>query len=210
MKVLFDLLPVVAFFVLYKLSDIYVATVAAIVASLLQVGFLWFRHRRVEAMHLVTLAIIVVFGGATIVLHDPTFIKWKPTILQWLFALVFLGSHWVGEKPVVRRMLEKQMPLPEHLWIRLSAAWVGFFLVAGGANLYVAFHYDENTWVNFKLFGLMGLTMLFIIGQTLFLMPYLQEVEVKEGDGQGSEAETVPSPSASPGRNTPPENHAPG
>lgn len=212
MKLLFDLFPVVAFFALYKLADIYVATLAAIVSSLLQVGWVWFRHRRLEPMHLVTLAIIVVFGGATLLLRDPTFIKWKPTILQWLFAAVFAGSHWVGEKPMVRRMMDKQVQLPDPVWDRLSFSCVGFFLLAGGLNLYVAYTYDENTWVNFKLFGLMGLTLLFILAQSLYMMPHLREVTPEEETpaGPDSVAGTGPDAPLSPGKNSPPETPAPG
>jgi intracellular septation protein len=131
-------------------------------------------------MHLVTLGMILVLGGTTLLLHNPIFIKWKPTLVNWLFAIVFLGSHWVGEKPIIERMLSTQIELPSSVWVRLNFSWVSFFILSGGANLYVAYHVSEAAWVNFKLFGMLGLTIVFIFLQTLYLSRYIKVDEQDE------------------------------
>ncbi len=178
MKFLFDLFPVLLFFIAFKYAGIYVATSAAIAATFGQIGWMWFRKGKVDNMLWVSLAIVSVFGGATLLLHDETFIKWKPTVLYWVFALVLLFSAAVLKKNLIRTMLEAQMQLPEALWTRLNASWVGFFGVMGAANLYVAFVYakdDTALWVNFKLFGGMGMMLAFILAQGLFLAKYVEE-----------------------------------
>lgn len=175
MKILFDFFPILLFFVAYKLYGIYAATATAIVATVAQVALYWLRHRRVEKMHLITLAIIVVFGGATLLLHNPVFIKWKPTVAYWLFAVTFLGSQFIGEKCVIERMMGHAFQTTRGVWAKLNLAWVVFFIAMGFANLYVAFNYAEATWVNFKLFGLMGLTFVFVLGQGVVLSRYMQE-----------------------------------
>jgi intracellular septation protein len=175
MKFLFDLLPVLLFFVAFKLADIYVATGVAIAASLLQVAWLKLRRQRVEPMLWASLAIIVVFGGATLVLQDETFIKWKPTVLYWLFGMVLAGAALVFRRNLIRSMLSEQVKLPEPMWARLNWSWVGFFAFMGAANLYVAYHYPTDLWVNFKLFGGMGLMLLFVVVQALFLARYMDE-----------------------------------
>ncbi|WP_237260470.1 septation protein A [Thiomicrorhabdus immobilis] len=175
MKLLFDLFPVVLFFIAYKMYDIYTATAVIIVASIAQVAYFYLKHKRVEKMHVITLVLILVLGGLTLVLQDEDFIKWKPTIVNWGFALVFLGSHYIGQKPIVERMMSQAISLPEAIWLRLSWLWIVFFIVSGITNLYVAFNYDTDTWVNFKLFGLMGMTLVFIIIQGLYISQYIQE-----------------------------------
>jgi len=175
MKLLFDLFPVVLFFIAYKMYDIYTATAVIIVASIVQVAYFYMKHKRVEKMHVITLALILVLGGLTLILQDEDFIKWKPTIVNWGFALVFLGSHYIGQKPIVERMMGQAIALPEMIWIRLSWLWIAFFIFSGITNLYVAFNYDTDTWVNFKLFGLMGMTIVFIIIQGLYISRYIQE-----------------------------------
>jgi len=173
MKLLSDFFPVLLFFAAYKLYDIYVATAVLIVASLGQTLWHRLRYGRFENNHLITLAIVSLFGGATLLLHDELFIKWKPTVINWLFAALFLGSRWIGGKSLLERMLGDNIELPASVWARLNLAWVGFFVVMGGINLFVAFHFDTDTWVNFKLFGMMGLTFAFIIGQSLYLARHL-------------------------------------
>lgn len=174
MKLFLDFLPVIAFFIVYKLADIYTATAAAIAASIAVVAYTWWRERRVEKMALVTAGLMVVLGGATLWLHDDTFVLWKPTAVNWLFAAVFLGSRWVGSRtPMVRRALGAQIELPDARWQQLNLAWVTFFAVSGALNLIVAFHFDRDTWVNFKLFGLLGLTVLFVLAQGWWLMRHL-------------------------------------
>lgn len=177
MKFLFDLLPIILFFVAYKLYDIYVATAVAIAASVLQVGWSWFRHGKVENMQWVTLILIVVLGGLTLFLKDETFIKWKPTLVNWLFAAVFLGSQYIGSRSILQRMMAANISLPESVWQRLNWLWVSFFVVLGGANLYVAYNFDTDTWVNFKLFGMMGLTIAFVIGQGFYLSRHIKDEE---------------------------------
>ena len=179
MKFLFDLFPVILFFIAFKVQGIYVATAVAIAASVAQIGWLWLRRRKIDAMLWVSLAIIVVFGSATLILHDETFIKWKPTVLYWLFAIVLGASTLFFRKNLIRAMLAERIQMPESAWRRLNLSWVGFFAVMGCLNLYVAFNYPTDTWVNFKLFGGMGLMLAFVIGQSLFLARYMEQ-EQKE------------------------------
>jgi len=173
MKFLFDFFPIILFFVAYKVYDIYVATLVAIAASLLQVGFYWFRHRRFESMHIVTLVTVLIMGGATLLLHDERFIKWKPTIINWLFAGAFLVSQFIGGRPIIARLMGTRISLPRAVWGRLNVMWTAFFVFLGATNLYVVYHYDTDTWVNFKLFGMMGLTLLFVIAQGFYLARHL-------------------------------------
>ncbi len=175
MKFLFDLFPVLLFFIAFKVSGIYVATGVAIVATFAQIGWVWFRHRKVDPMLWVSLAIVSVFGGATLLLHDESFIKWKPTILYWLFAVSLFSGPWLFKKNLIRSMLSAQMTLPEPIWARLNLAWAAFFTGMGFANLYIAFNFPTATWVNFKLFGGMGLMFIFVIGQSLYLSKFLEE-----------------------------------
>ena len=156
------------------------ATAVAIVVSVLQVIYTWFRHHKVEKMQLITMGLIVVLGGATLIFQDERFIKWKPTVVNWLFAVVFLGSQYFGSKNIIKRMMDEQVVLPEHVWGKLNMAWALFFFVTGCANLYVAFNYPTETWVNFKLFGILGLTILFVIGQAMYMSRYIEEDEEPE------------------------------
>jgi len=175
MKFLFDLFPIFLFFVAYKLFDIYAATSVAIAATLLQIGWLKLKKRKVDAMMWVTLAIITVFGGATLALHDETFIKWKPTVLYWLFAVVLSGAEVLFRRNLIRTMMKEQVQMPDSAWTRLNWSWVGFFAFMGAANLYVAYHFSTDAWVNFKLFGGMGLMLIFVVIQGLFLVRYIEE-----------------------------------
>jgi len=175
MKFLFDLFPIILFFAAYKLFGIFTATAVAIGATFAQIGWVWFRHRKVDTMLWISLGIITVFGGATLLLHDANFIKWKPTVLYWLFASVLLVSQVGFRKNLIKAMMEKQLVLPENIWHRLNLGWAAFFAVVGVVNLYVAFNYSENDWVNFKLFGILGLMLVFIFGQGLLLAKYVEE-----------------------------------
>lgn len=182
MKFLVDFFPVLAFFIAFYVpadreQAIFVATAAAIVASAIQMAGLWLLKHRIQKMHVITFLLILVLGGATLLLQDKTFIKWKPTAVNWLFALVFLGSQFIGDKPVVRRMMEEAVMLPPAIWTRLNLSWVVFFLAMGGANLYVAFTFSDEVWVNFKMWGMLGLTFLFVIGQSLFLARHMDDQE---------------------------------
>lgn len=169
MQFLLDLLPVIAFFVAYKLTDIYVATGVLIVGVLIQTAWSWVRHRKVSPMLLTSAVLVLVFGGLTLAIHDPTFIKWKPSIVNWLFAGAFLASQYLSGPTIVQRLMGENVTLDAGSWKRLNLAWVAFFLVAGTLNLYVAFRYDEATWVNFKLFGSMGLTLVFALAQGMWI-----------------------------------------
>ena len=175
MKLFLDFFPIVLFFVAYKLADIYVATLAAIAGSFVLVGVTWIRTRKIEPMHLVSLLLIVVFGGATWYFRDPLFIKWKPTILNWLFAVAFLLSQIFGKQSIIQRMMGSQIELPARVWKTLNMAWSVFFISVGAANLFVAYHYEESVWVNFKLFGMLGLTFVFVLLQSFFLAKYLPD-----------------------------------
>lgn len=174
MKFLVDFFPIVLFFIAYKFGGIYVATSVAIVTSVIQVSYEWFRYRKVEMMQWVTLGLIVLLGGATLLLHNEIFIKWKPTVINWVLALLFLGSHYIGKEPLIKRMMSSQVNLPEAVWSKLSFSWVGFFFVSGLANIYVAYHFSTNTWVDFKLFGVLGLTVIFVLLQAVYLSRYVK------------------------------------
>ncbi len=175
MKFLFDVFPVFLFFVAFKVYDIYVATAVAIAATVVQVSWLKLRGRRVDLMLWASLAIIVVFGGATLLLQDETFIKWKPTVLYWLFGAVLAGGVLGFRKNLIRTLLGEQMRLPDPIWARLNWSWVAFFAFMGAANLYVAYNYSTDQWVNFKLFGGTGLMLAFVVVQSLVLAKYLQD-----------------------------------
>ncbi len=190
MKLFFDFLPIVLFFVAYKLGGgvysfngetyeiegIYAATAVMIAATLFQVSYTWLRHRRVERAHLITLVLVVLLGGLTLWLQNPDFIKWKPTAVNWLFALVFIGAYLFTDKSLLERMMAEHIQLPVKVWARLNLAWIVFFIGSGVANLYVAFNFDEATWVNFKLFGMLGLTLVFVIAQSIYLARHAVEI----------------------------------
>jgi intracellular septation protein len=175
MKFLFDLLPVLAFFVAFQLAGIYTATAVAIATTFVQVAWLKLRGKRVDAMLWASLVIIVVFGGATLILQDETFIKWKPTVLYWLLGAVLGGAPFLFRRNLIRAMLSEQVRLPDPVWSRLNWSWVGFFVFMGCLNLYVAYNYSTDLWVNFKLFGGMGLMLVFVVVQALFLARHVED-----------------------------------
>jgi intracellular septation protein len=203
MKLLIDFLPIVIFFLVYKFAPesidaispllnadqieqltampaIILATAVLIPASMLQILYTKISTGKVETMHLVTLALVVTMGGATVIFQDKTFIQWKPSVVNWLFAAAFFGSRFVGDKTILQRMMGKNLTLPTPAWHNLNYAWVAFFTFSGIANLYVAYNFSEDTWVNFKLFGLLGLTILFIIAQSFYLYRFMNT----EGEGK--------------------------
>ncbi len=184
MKFLFDLFPIILFYTAYQLYDIYVATAVAIAAAFVQTGLFWLKTRRFETMHLVVLGILVVFGGMTLLLRDPIFIMWKPTLVNWLFGLAFLGSHFIGDRTITERFMSKAITVPEPVWSRLNMAWTAFFLLVGALNLYVAYNFSEETWVNFKMFGIIGLTLVFIFAQAFYLSRYMEEVTGENGQNR--------------------------
>lgn len=185
MKLLFDFFPIILFFITFKLFEdqhqgILAATGVVIVATCVQVGITWVRQRKVENMHLVTLVLVVVLGGITLLLNDEIFIKWKPTVVNWAFAVAFLGSQFIGARPLIQRMLGGNVSLPAVVWTRLNLSWVAFFIFAGLLNLYVVYNYDTDTWVNFKLFGLMGLTLLFVVAQAFYMVRHAPDEDEKD------------------------------
>lgn len=176
-KILFDFFPIAIFFAVYKYTgDIITATAVLIPASIAQVAYSYWRTRKIEKMYLVTLALVVVLGGATIIFENKDFIQWKPTIVNWLFAIVFLGSQFIGEKNILQRMMDAQIQLAQTIWTRLNYIWIVFFIFSGAVNLYVAFsgHFSEEAWVNFKMFGMLGLTVVFIVLQGIYLSRHIQ------------------------------------
>jgi len=177
MKMLFDFFPVALFFIVYKTYDIYTATAVLIAACALQTIAHRIMNGRFENAHVITFVLVAIFGGLTLYLQDENFIKWKPTAINWLFAVIFIGSQFIGQKTIIERMMGSSITLPAPIWTKLNIAWALFFIVLGGLNIYVAFSFDTDTWVNFKLFGLMGLTFAFIVAQSLYLMPYLKEAD---------------------------------
>ncbi|MCX7217181.1 MAG: septation protein A [Burkholderiales bacterium] len=206
MKLLFDLFPVILFFAVFKLAGaqpdaaqafaaqylmflvadgeitakqapILLATAVAILATLGQVLWLLLRRRHVDTMLWVSLVIIVVFGGATIYFHDEMFIKWKPTVLYWCFALALVGAQLLMRKNLIRSLMGKQMSLPDPVWDKLNLAWSAFFAAMGALNLYIAFNFPLELWVNFKMFGFIALMIAFVIAQTVYLSRYLKEPE---------------------------------
>lgn len=183
MKFLFDLFPLLLFFVALKVWDIYVATAVAIAASVVQLAMFWVKHRRFETMHLVTGALIVVFGGATLILQDEMFIKWKPSVLNWLFGVAFLGSQFIGEKNLAQRMMGGSIEVPTPIWTRINLAWAVFFIAVGFANLYVVYHFDTDTWASFKVFGITGLTIGFVILQAFYLARHIKDDDSEQEGG---------------------------
>jgi intracellular septation protein len=175
MKLLFDVFPVLLFFVAFKLYGIFVATAVAIGASFAQIAYLVARRRKIDTMLWVSVGVITVFGGATLLFGNETFIKWKPTVLYWLFAVSLVIGATVFRKNLVRSVMGAQVSLPEEVWKRLLASWVGFFAAMGALNLYVAYNFSTDTWVNFKLFGGIGLMLVFVLLQALMLAKHMHD-----------------------------------
>jgi intracellular septation protein len=210
MKFLFDMFPVILFFATFKVAEgrkeataellgsmfgvlgltafppdqspILLATVVVILATFAQIGWVWWRHGKVDKMLWISLGLIVVLGGMTIALRDDTFIKWKPTVLYWIFSVILLVSASMFGKNVIRAMLEAQVDAPDHVWSKLNIAWAVFFALMGFANLFVALSFPTDIWVNFKLFGTMGLMFVFIIAQGLWLNRYAGEPTTPQSD----------------------------
>ena len=182
MKLFLDFFPIILFFVAFKFAGIYVATAVAIAATLIQIGYLHYKHGKVEPMQWISLGVIVLFGGATLISHNDTFIKWKPTVLYWIMGGALLVGQVIFKKNLLKSLMGAQMELPENAWRMMNWSWTGFFAAMGVLNLWVAFHYDLDTWVNFKLFGGLGLMALFVIGQALFLGKYIKTDEAGARD----------------------------
>ncbi|GAA3917886.1 septation protein A [Litoribacillus peritrichatus] len=184
MKLLIDFLPIVIFFAVYKYTgDIIIATAVLIPATILQISYVWLRTKKIEKMHLITLGFVLVLGGATIIFNDKTFIQWKPTIVNFIFALALLGSQIFAERSIIERMFGNNLEVPKTSWRTIGFAWVLFFIFSGLLNLYVAYNFSEEDWVNFKLFGLTGLSFIAIFLTIIYLYPHLKKAE-EEAEAQ--------------------------
>lgn len=174
MKFLFEFFPILLFFLAYKWGDIYIATIVAMVASLIQVIWSRYKHGFFETVPLITLGTITLLGGATLLFKNELFIKWKPTVVYWVLALVFLFSQFFTQKSMMQRIGEKSIPLSKKVWGKLNLSWVVFFGLMGIVNLYVAYNFDTDSWVKFKLFGTLGLTVVFILLQSVYMITQKQ------------------------------------
>lgn len=203
MKFFLDFFPVVLFFLAYKFfgdvppilvdaanslplidldlkkstDAIYFATLVLILSTMLQnvVHFLVFK--KLEKMHLISLVILLAFGSMTLAFKDPLFIKWKVSIFNWFFGVAIIGSQYIGKKPLIERMMSQAISVPKKIWIQINRVWGLFFLFVGVVNIYIAYTYDEETWVNFKLFGVLGLTFVFMVAQGIYLAKHALPVE---------------------------------
>lgn len=186
MQVFFDFLPVIAFVGAYWLTDMRTAIAVIMAAVTLQVLITWLVRREVSKMLLASASLVVVLGGLSLLIDNDLVFKWKPTVLNWVFAAVFLGSQFYGDRPVIQRLIESvsedELKLSADRWRRLNQMWVGFFTVSGAANLFVAYRYSEAFWVNFKLFGLLGMTLVFVLIQALWLSRQLPD-DAQPGGG---------------------------
>jgi intracellular septation protein len=169
MKLVLDFFPVVLFFIVFKFFDVFTATAVAIGATVLQIAWIRYRYGRVELMQWISLGLIAVFGGATLLLHDENFIKFKPSVLYMVMALALWLGHFVFKKNFLKTLMSEQIQVPDEAWQALIHAWGCFFVFMSALNLYVAYNFDTNTWVNFKLFGGMGLMFVFVVLQAIYL-----------------------------------------
>ena len=175
MKIFLDFFPIILFFVVFKAFGIFAATAVAIVATIGQIAWMWRKNGFVEPMQWVSLGVIVVFGGATLITKDQTFIKLKPTVLYWLTGSALWVGHFLFKRNLLRQLMGTQLTLPDHAWRVLLHCWAVFFTGMGFLNLWVAKNFDEDTWVNFKLFGSIGLMLVFVVLQGIYMSRFIQE-----------------------------------
>ncbi|MEX6663537.1 septation protein A [Pseudomonas sp. NZIPFR-PS5] len=190
MKQFIDFIPLILFFIVYKISPqavdvlghsfmvggIYSATAMLIASSLVVYGVLYVRQGKLEKSQWLTLIACLVFGSLTLAFHSETFLKWKAPVVNWVFALIFAGSHFIGDRLLIQRIMGHALTLPQAVWTKLNIAWIVFFLFCGAANLYVAFTYQEF-WVDFKVFGSLGMTLLFLVGQGIYLARHIHDAD---------------------------------
>ena len=210
-----DFFPVVLFFIAYKFfgdippqliefanglpfvsidanepkDAIYFATLTIIVATIIQNIGHWFAFKKLEKMHLISLAILLAFGSLTLAFKDPLFIKWKVSIFNWVFATVIIGSQFIGEKPLIERMMSHALEVPKNIWKQVNFSWGLFFAIVGFVNIYVAYNYSEETWVDFKLFGVLGMTIVFMIAQGIYLAKHAEPIEEDADKASNGEKE---------------------
>lgn len=168
MKAWLDFLPLVLFFVAYKVAGVYTAAAVLMVSVTLLYAFIWWQERRLQTSQWITLVATVVLGSLTLVMHDEAFLQWKAPAVNVLLALIFAGSAFIGEKPLIERLMGQALQLSRSKWQQLNSAWVIFFLLCAAANAYVVLYHSE-WWVDFKLFGSLGMTFAFIIAQGIWL-----------------------------------------
>ena len=191
MKFLIDFFPILLFFVAFKVWGVYVATGVAIAATIAQIIYLRIKNGKVEPMQWISLGLIVVFGGATLISHNDTFIKWKPTVLYWVMAAALLGSQWLMGKNLIQKLMSAQVQLPQPVWDKLNYSWAIFFVLMGALNIWVAHQFDLDTWVTFKMFGGLGLMVVFVVAQAMYLSRHIQEVPAKDGDAAADATATT-------------------
>jgi len=189
-KQFIDFIPLILFFIVYKISPqavdimghsfmvggIFSATAMLIASSIVVYGVLYVRQGKLEKSQWLTLAACLVFGSLTLAFHSETFLKWKAPVVNWVFALIFAGSHFIGDRLLIQRIMGHALTLPQAIWVKLNIAWIVFFLFCGAANLYVAFTY-QDFWVDFKVFGSLGMTLIFLIGQGIFLARHMHDAD---------------------------------
>jgi len=187
-KQFIDFIPLILFFIVYKLEPrvielaghsvslggIFSATAVLILASVVVYGALLIHQRKLEKGQWLTLAACLLFGGMTLAFHSETFLKWKAPVVNWLFALGFAGSHFIGDKVLIQRVMGHAIQLPQAIWTRLNLAWIAFFVFSGCANLFVAFTFHD-IWVDFKVFGSLGMTVLFLVAQGVYLARHIHD-----------------------------------
>ena len=174
MNILIDALPVILFFVIYKIYNIFIATFVMIIATLLQTVWCYLQQRRIAWFHLLTLGLMMIAGITTLLLHDAFYMKLKPTLLYWVLAIALSTSQYLG-KPLIKSLMNNKVQLPQFVWQRLNLSWSIFFATLGGLNLWIVYHYPTDTWVSFKLYGTLGGTILFALAQSWYMLKYLKE-----------------------------------
>lgn len=179
MRILLDFFPIILFFIAYKIGDIYIATCVAIVATLVQLIYGKVRQGTYEKSHVISFVLILILGGATLLMKDAMFIKWKTTAVYWVLGCVFIGSQFFGQKSLMEHIAGHSIEMKKAIWKKLNLSWGIFFLIMGCLNLYVVYHFDTDTWVNFKLFGTLGLTLLFVLGQGIYMAKHLEQDKEK-------------------------------
>jgi len=180
MKQFFEFIPLIIFFIVFKMIDIYAATGALMISMGVMLAFNYYKNGKVEKMNLITFVMVLLFGTLTLVLHDDTFIKWKVTVVYVLFSLALIVSQFFYKKPIIKQMLGKEISLPDNIWNHLNIAWAAFFAVLAVLNVYVAFTLSQAVWVNFKVFGLLAATLIFTVLSGIYIYKYAPVAAKKE------------------------------